>query len=246
MKVRTRCEVPPIFFLSLDLTRYLARSVGDVRPAFRRSRTFGCSYCWLPGGRADRATHGGGHAGGRRGGCGGVVSRVLPVLLHHRWDVDRIGLVLARLIVDRLLYAGAPIVAVVDDTLFRRWGPKVFGALWTHDGSGQDPNALGRGNRWVIAGILVRLPFCAHPVCLPVLLRLWRGRGTASPVQLARELILLLAQEFPDRCIHAVGDAAYHGKALLVERSTVTTRLPANAALYAPAPPRTGNRGRPG
>ena len=164
---------------------------------------------------------------------------------HHRWDVDRIGLVLARLIVDRLLYAGAPIVVVVDDTLFRRWGPKVFGAFWTHDGSGQDPNALGRGNRWVIAGILVRLPFCAHPVCLPVLLRLWRGRGTASPVQLARELILLLAQEFPDRCIHAVGDAAYHGKALLVERSTVTTGLPANAALYAPAPPRTGNRGRP-
>ena len=85
---------------------------------------------------------------------------------------------LARLIVDRLLDAGAPIVVVVDDTLFRRWGPKVFGAFWTHDGSGQDPNALGRGNRWVIAGILVRLPFCAHPVCLPVLLRLWRGRGT--------------------------------------------------------------------
>ena len=164
---------------------------------------------------------------------------------HHRWDVDRIGLVLARLIVDRLLYAGAPIVVVVDDTLFRRWGPKVFGAFWTHDGSGQDPNALGRGNRWVIAGILVRLPFCAHPVCLPVLLRLWRGRGTASPVQLAGELIVLLAQEFPDRCIHAVGDAAYHGTAVLVERSTVTTGLPANAAMSAPAPPRTGNRGRP-
>jgi hypothetical protein len=80
---------------------------------------------------------------------------------------------------------------------------------------------------------------------LPVLLRLWRGRGTASPVQLARELILLLAQEFPDRCIHAVGDAAYHGKALLVERTTVTTRGPANAALYAPAPPGTGRPGRP-
>ena len=121
----------------------------------------------------------------------------------------------------------------------------MFGAFWTHDGSGQDPNALGRGNRWVIAGILVRLPFCAHPVCLPVLLRLWRGRGTASPVQVAGELILLLAQEFPDRCIHAVGDAAYHGKALLLARTTVTTRGPANAALYAPAPPGTGRRGRP-
>ena len=216
------------------------------RPAFHRSRTFGLFVLLATGLVAQTA---------RRTVVGMLVGAGVAAVVsfhgccrffsQHRWDVDRIGLVLARLIVDRLLDAGAPIVVVVDDTLFRRWGPKVFGAFWTHDGSGQDPNALGRGNRWVIAGILVRLPFCAHPVCLPVLLRLWRGRGTASPVQLARELILLLAQEFPDRCIHAVGDAAYHGKALLVERTTVTTRGPANAALYAPAPPGTGRRGRP-
>lgn len=216
------------------------------RPAFRRSRTFGLFVLLATGlvAQAARRTVVGMLVGA---GVAAVVSfhACCRFFSHHRWDVDRIGLVLARLIVDRLLDAGAPIVVVVDDTLFRRWGPKVFGAFWTHDGSGQDPNALGRGNRWVIAGILVRLPFCAHPVCLPVLLRLWRGRGTASPVQLARELILLLAQEFPDRCIHTVGDAAYHGKALLVERTTVTTRLPANAALYAPAPPGTGKRGRP-
>ena len=216
------------------------------RPAFRRSRTFGLFVLLATGlvAQTARRTVVGMLVGA---GVAAVVSfhACCRFFSQHRWDVDRIGLVLARLIVDRLLDAGAPIVVVVDDTLFRRWGPKVFGAFWTHDGSGQDPGALGRGNRWVIAGILVRLPFCAHPVCLPVLLRLWRGRGTASPVQLARELILLLAQEFPDRCIHAVGDAAYHGKALLVERTTVTTRLPANAALYAPAPPGTGRRGRP-
>jgi hypothetical protein len=182
------------------------------RPAFRRSRTFGLFVLLATGlvAQTARRTVVGMLVGA---GVAAVVSfhACCRFFSHHRWDVDRIGLVLARLIVDRLLDAGAPIVVVVDDTLFRRWGPKVFGAFWTHDGSGQDPNALGRGNRWVIAGILVRLPFCAHPVCLPVLLRLWRGRGTASPVQLARELILLLAQEFPDRCIHAVGDAAYHG-----------------------------------
>jgi hypothetical protein len=149
--------------------------------------------------------------------------------------VERIGPVLARLIVEQLVDAAAPIVAVVDDTLFRRWGPKVFGAFWTHDGSGQDPTALGRGNRWVIAGILVRLPFCVHPVCLPVLLRLWRGRGTASPVLLARELILFLAQEFPDRCIHAVGDAAYHGKALVAERTAWTPATSPRASRYRPA-----------
>ena len=36
--------------------------------------------------------------------------------------------------------------------------------------------------------------------------------------------------------------AAYHGKALLVPATTITTRRPANAALYALAPPRTGKR----
>ena len=162
-----------------------------------------------------------------------------------RLDADRIGLALARLIVDRLLGEHAAIEVAIDDTLIRRWGPKVFGAFWTHDGSAQGPHALGRGNRWIIAGIVVTLPFCSHPVCLPILLRLWRGKGTDSPVRLAGELISILAQEFPDRRIHVVGDAAYHGKSLLVPGATITTRLPANAVLYAPAPPRTGGRGRP-
>lgn len=121
----------------------------------------------------------------------------------------------------------------------------MFGAFWTHDGSAQDPNALGRGNRWVVAGIVLTVPFCSHPVCLPVLLRLWRGKGTASPVRLAGELISVLAQAFAGRRIHAVGDAAYHGKPLLIAGATITTRLPANAVLYALAPPRTGKRGRP-
>ena len=53
--------------------------------------------------------------------------------------------------------------------------------FWTHDGAAQDPNALGRGNRWVVLSIVVELPFCCHPVSLPVLLRLWAGKGTASP-----------------------------------------------------------------
>ena len=118
-------------------------------------------------------------------------------------------------------------------------------AFWTHDGAAQGPAKLGRGNRWVIVGIVVRLPFCSHPVCLPILFRLWAGKGTASPVQLAGELISILAQAFPDRLVHIVGDAAYHGKALLAPGTTITTRLPANAAVFAPAPPRTGRRGRP-
>jgi hypothetical protein len=73
------------------------------------------------------------------------------------------------MIVDRLLPAETPIVAVIDDTLFRRWGRKVHHVFWTHDGAAQGQRKIGRGNRWVIAGIAVRLPFCSSPVCLPVL-----------------------------------------------------------------------------
>jgi hypothetical protein len=121
----------------------------------------------------------------------------------------------------------------------------VHHAFWTHDGSAQGPAKLGRGNRWVIVGIVVRLPFCSHPVCLPILFRLWAGKGTASPVELAGDMLIVLTKAFPHKRIHLVGDAAYHGKQLLVPGTTITTRLPANAALHAPAPPRTGRRGRP-
>jgi hypothetical protein len=161
------------------------------------------------------------------------------------WDVDRPGLVAARFIVERLLDDDAPITVVVDDTLFKRWGRKVHHALWTHDGAAQGGKKIARGNRWVVAGIVVGLPWCTAPVCLPVLFRSWAGKGTASPVELAAELLGLIAAEFPGHQVHGVGDAAYHGNPLLVPHTTWTTRLPANAALYDLAPPRTGRRGRP-
>lgn len=152
---------------------------------------------------------------------------------------------MARLVVHRLLDADASITVAVDDTLFRRWGKQVHHAFWTHDGAAQGPAKLGRGNRWVIAGIVVHLPFTSGPTCLPILFRLWAGKDTASPVALAGQLLTLLADAFPDREIHAVGDAAYHGMPLVVAGTTLTTRLPANAALYGPTPPRSGRRGRP-
>lgn len=96
-----------------------------------------------------------------------------------------------------------------------------------------------------MAGIAVGLPFCSATLCLPVLFRLWAGKGATTPVRLAGELLTLLAGQFPQRLVHEVGDAAYHGKPLLVAATTWTTRLPANAALYDAAPPPAGRRGRP-
>ena len=99
------------------------------------------------------------------------------------------GLVAARLIVTRLLTPGEPITVVVDDTLFKRWGRKVRHAFWTHDGAAQGGKKIARGNRWVLSGIVVRLPFCTAPVCLPVLFRLWAGKATTTPVELAAQML---------------------------------------------------------
>jgi hypothetical protein len=115
----------------------------------------------------------------------------LPRLRPHRrahaffsqafWDPDQLGLRVARAVVEALLPANAPVLIVVDDTLLQRVGKKVFGVLWAHDGSGRGKDKLGFGNTWVIAALVVRLPFLAKPVALPVDARLWRGKAIREP-----------------------------------------------------------------
>lgn len=53
---------------------------------------------------------------------------------HAVWDIDRLGLALARLLLTRLLDSGAPITEVIADTLVRRGGRRVHYVFWTHDG----------------------------------------------------------------------------------------------------------------
>ena len=162
-----------------------------------------------------------------------------------KWDIDALGLAVARLIVKYLLSEGDPLIAAVDGTFFRRWGRRVAEARWAYDGSAQGGKKIAFGNTWVILALVVRLPCCPSPVALPVLFRLWRGKGTASAVQLAAELLKLLAEAFPGRPVHGTGDAAFHGEALIIAGTTWTTRLPSSAVISGPKPPPTGRRGRP-
>ena len=97
----------------------------------------------------------------------------------------------------------------------------------------------------MIAALVVALPCCPSPVALPVLFRLWRRKGTASQAELAAELMEVLVRAFPGRPAHGTGDAAFHGKPLVIEGTTWTTRLPASAVTYGPEPPPAGQRGHP-
>ncbi|MFC5006359.1 transposase [Dactylosporangium cerinum] len=142
-----------------------------------------------------------------------------------RWQVDQLGLALFDLVLTRLVADGADLHLAVDDTAHRRRGKKVHGAGWIHDGSAPARNKLAFGHRWVVVGVIVRPSLLSRPLCLPVLCRRWRGKGTASTVELAAHMITAIAARVPGRRVHVVAGAAYHGKSL--------RDLPTQVARYA-------------
>jgi hypothetical protein len=85
-----------------------------------------------------------------------------PVLLHRRWSADQLGLCLLDLVVGLLLADDAPVWLVVDDTLFRRSGRKVYGAAWHHD-----PLGVGKA--------------CGARICRFIMLRPRDTHGSGRP-----------------------------------------------------------------
>jgi hypothetical protein len=163
----------------------------QVAPAFRRRSTFrlfAVLACGLI--LADRGTVTGMAAAA---GIAHRWRRACWFFAGAAWDPGELGIAVARLIVKFLLRDSDPLTAAVDGTFFRRWGRHVAEARWAYDGSAQGGKKIAFGNAWVILALVVQLPFCPSPVALPVLFRLWRGKGTASQVELAAELMTALA-----------------------------------------------------
>lgn len=175
------------------------------------------------------------------------------------WSPDDLGVRVAAAIVARFCEPDAAILVAVDDTLLHRRGRRIHGCFWHHDATANSAQAaVAWGNNWVVVGIVVEPWFLERSVCLPVLFRLWQPKRKEIPKrkrdperpgkpELAREMIDLLASRLPGRRIDVVGDAAYAAQAWrgLPSRATITSRLRVNAAIYQPAPPKTGKRGRP-
>ncbi len=232
----------------LSVPPSLARLLAGLRPCFT-APSF-TTFCALVCGMLAQA--------GRRTVCGMLTGAGLSWSWSHhrvhkffsaaRWSPEDLGVLLTRLVVQLLLPAGAAVSVVIDDTLFRRTGKKVWAAGWFHDGSAKGPKQVGYGHNWVILGILISLPMLTRPVCLPVAARLVRKNTVSgSRLWLAAQMVTALAQALPGRRIHVVADAAYAGAELrkLPGQVSWTTRLRKDAALYDLAPPRTGRRGRP-
>jgi hypothetical protein len=134
------------------------------------------------------------------------------------------------------------------------------------------------GHVWVVLALWVPLPMGARRgFALPILFRLYRGtkRGGQDPapsrrssgrrlrtaqavhtggdrptkLELAHQLLTLLAQWAGPRPVYAIADSLYAGRPLLEERPAgvhLISRLRMDAALWTPPPPRRrGQTGRP-
>jgi hypothetical protein len=209
----------------------------------------------------------------RRTLCGMLVGAGLAGVWHHCrahrffsravWDLSRVSAVLVGLVVDRLVPAGAPVLVAVDDTLFRRSGRKVAAAFWQHDGSVNGPRdaQVGFGNNWLIAGVIVDLPFLSRPTCLPVAFALVTRDGPTKQVLAGRLVTMItgvITAVTAGRQVDVVADSWYAGAAGAVGAArggtrgrgfppgvTLTSRLRANAVLTAIATPTPGRAGRP-
>src|SRR6266508_1920599 len=154
------------------------------------------------------------------------------------WDLDQVGLALARAVVARLVPDGGAVTVAVDDTLFHRYGKKVHGAKYQHDGSARGRDGIGRGNCFVIVGVVAAVPFLARQVCLPVLL------APAHPQDGSVQYRAGPRHGRPPRSGAARahhprgGDAppARTGLARPAHPRHFTTRLAANAVLHRPEP----------
>lgn len=180
------------------------------------------------------------------------------VLNRTRWSSRAAARILLAVVVGTLVPAG-PVVIGIDETIERRWGPKI-----TARGIYRDPVRSSHGHfvkasglRWISVMLLAPIPWAGRVWALPFLTALApsqryaheHGRRHKPLPDLARQLLSLVARWLPGRRVIAVADSTYAAIELLAairHRLTLITRLRLDARLFDPAPRRRpGTTGRP-
>jgi hypothetical protein len=182
------------------------------------------------------------------------------------WSMEELWKVLFGLVL--VLVPQGTVRLAGDDTLLHHGGALIYGAGWFRDAvrSKGAEVAYSRGHNWVILCLVVRVPVLTDVhLALPIYARLRpkakeaagkaakTGKGgkkhkAEGPtlVDLMQQMLATVASWAPHRHFELLADAAYASLAgRLPQNVQMLSRLRSNAALYAPAPPRTGNRGRP-
>jgi len=169
-----------------------------------------------------------------------------------------------------LVPSDVPILLVIDESLVRRYGPYVPAVGMHRDAvrSSRGRHQATPGHKWVVLGVVVRLPFMERPVALPVFSVLYtsaklakrnrRGplhRRHRTVVELALLMVRWVVRWAPGRQFCLVGDGAYGTHELAgafraaskhpgLRRVRLVSRFQFDGATFAP-PPAYSGRGRP-
>jgi hypothetical protein len=163
-----------------------------------------------------------------------------------RWSSSALWKVLVVHMVAVLAPVGT-LVLDCDDTLYKKSGRKVDRAGSFRDAVRSTRNKVvyATGLNLVVITLRVRPPWDGQPIGVPVGVRLHR-KGGPTTLDLAEEIVTELASWLPERSLSLCADGAYASLARRgLPRSTLTSRMRRDAAIYQAAPLRTGKPGRP-
>lgn len=142
----------------------------------------------------------------------------------------------------------ATIELLCDDTLHHKSGRCVDGAGVFRDAVRSTVKTVvyALGLNLVVICLRVQPGWGGCPIAIPVNVRLHRKNDSTTTIAYAAAMLAQTAGWFPGRDLHLTADGAYATLArALPARVHLTSRMRRDAALYEPAPPRTGKRGRP-
>ncbi len=180
------------------------------------------------------------------------------ILNRAAWSSRAAASRLLLLLIASFLPADAPVVIGFDDTIERRWGPKIRAR-----GIYRDPVRSSKGHfvkasglRWLSAMLLVGVPWADRIMALPFLTVLAPSkrfysdklRSPKTLVDWARQAALQIRRWLPDRYIVLVADSAFAALEFLAavrNHVCVITRLRLDANLFAFPPSKRKGRGRP-
>ena len=181
------------------------------------------------------------------------------VLNRAQWS----GLELSARLLCLLVATWAPaggITVDVDETLERRWGPRIRKRGHWRDSlaSSKQVNVSSSGLRWLVFALVVNVPWTPYALALPFLSVLLTtpkvsaqlGRQHKTVAHVTGQVVIWLRRTLPGRAIQLVGDGAYAVIALgaQCQRQQVTLLAPLrrDARLFEPPRRRDGkHRGRP-
>ncbi len=176
------------------------------------------------------------------------------------WSMNEVWRVLLVQVLLPVLCPKGLLEIAVDDTTAQRWGRSIAFAGWFRDAakSTRTHDVVHWAHNWVVACLLIRLPFWPTRVLsLPICAVLFRreddckdGLAFKTKLELALEIIRKVREWIPEREIRVVADGAFASREiirLLPERVHFVSRLRRDAALneLPPTGRRKGRKGRP-